>query len=527
VFLTRPNFKTQDMKALRLIISVLIFFFVFSCGSKNKEEALVITEPIIPQSSVTLIFNNPVNSSMLVKTMGDDSKTYTANLSYDTIRIFTDTPKMLYIEQSMFIWHKMTVEPNDTITIRTEKDAFRILADQQKRAWADIHFFDLADSLARLKFKDKENVEYLFSEPFPNTKPIKQEEGLINLESKRFTGRMKQKSTAEILENKDEYRELFDSQKEIYQFKINLLDSLNALDQLRVSSYNYYNDELFFQVLYQSLLKHIRSGDPYFETFLLNNLNDELLSRNGYGLLDNFLSTFISGYILKGKFERKGNSAVLDYEKALEEMPNYFSGDILRKLNSVAIKKLIEQSPDIDLFQDLVQNIKLDSGSKALLTRQIEDMIDADKFQNLSEDSLYLTSLNNDLLPLQNVIESSKTELVLVDLWASWCGPCFQQFDATTELEKEYSEKLSVIYISIDDYKSKWLQGVERAGLKDKSSFLSVNPRKSKILTDEWKVTEIPRFILMDRKGNILSENTSAPGSDQIRTLINQHIAND
>jgi thioredoxin-related protein len=94
-------------------------------------------------------------------------------------------------------------------------------------------------------------------------------------------------------------------------------------------------------------------------------------------------------------------------------------------------------------------------------------------------------------------------------------------------LKKSILEKLSVVYISIDDYKSKWLQGVERAGLKDKTSFLSVNPRKSKILTDEWKVTAIPRFILMDKEGNILSENTSAPDSDQIRTLINQHISND
>ncbi len=513
------------MKALNL--SLTISFFLLGCGSTNQEEAIVITEQILPQSSVMLIFDNPVNSSMLVKTMGDDSKSYSASLRFDTIRIFTDTPKMLYIEQSMFIWHKMTVEPNDTVMIRTEKNAFRILADQQKRTWADIHFFVLADSLARIEFKDDKNVDYLFYEPFPNAKPIKQEEGLINFESKRFTGRMKQQSTAEILENKDEYRELFDSQQEIYKYKLYLLDSINALNQLRKSSYYYYQDELFIGILFQSLIKHKRSGDPYFETYLLNHLNDELLSKNDFGLLDNFLSTFISGYILKGKFERKGNSAVLDYEKALEEMPNYFSGDILRKLNSVAIKKLIEQSPDIDLFKDLAQNIKLDSGSKVLLTRQIEDMIDADKLQNLSEDTLYLTSLNNDLYSFEKILESSKTELILIDLWASWCGPCFQQFDATSELEKEYSGKLSVTYISIDDYKSKWLQGVERAGLKDKSSFLSVNPRKSKTLTDEWKVTAIPRFILMNKKGNILSKNTPAPDSDQIRTLINQYISND
>ncbi|MEC7755972.1 MAG: thioredoxin-like domain-containing protein [Bacteroidota bacterium] len=507
------------MKILHFFFPVLSLF-VLSCSNKREEPIAIVVEPIQPKMSVTLIIDNPVNSSMLVKTMGDDSKTYTANLPYDTIRIFTDTPKMLYIEQNMFIWHKMTVEPNDTIIIRTEKNAFRILADQQKRTWADIHFFELADSLARIEFKGVENVEYLFYEPFPNAKSKKQEDGLINLESKGFTGRMKQKSTSEILENKAEFRRIFDSELEIYQFKLDILDSLNALNELRVSSYEYYKDELFFRVLYRSLFKHKRSGDSYFETYLLNHLNDDLLTRNDYGLLDSFLSSFIPAYILQGQFEIKGNSAIYDYKKALEEMPNYFSGDVLRKLNSRAIELLIEQSPDIDLFKDLAQDVKLDSGSKALLTEQIEDMIDADRLQNLSEDSLYLTSLNKDLHSFEKILESSKTELVLIDLWASWCGPCFRHFPTTSELEKQYSGKLTVIYISLDDYKSKWLQGAERAGLKGKNSFLSVNPRESKTLTEAWGVTALPRFILMNKSGEIISKHAPSPESREMEELI-------
>lgn len=503
------------------IIIFLLLLSLPSCSFKKEEGAPIMrSEPLEPQTSVTLIFDNPVNSSMLVKTMGYDSKTYSANLQYDTIRIFTDTPKMLYIEQSMFIWHKMTVEPNDTITIRTGKNEFRVLAEQQERTWADIHFFELADSLARMAFKDEENVEYLFFQPIPNAKPLKLEEGLINLEMRSPTGYRKQKSTAEILENKDVYRAIFDSQIEIYEYQINLLDSLNALDQLRVSSYNYYKDELFFRVLYQSLFKHQRSGDPYFETYLLNHLDDDLLSKNDFGLLDGFLSSFIPSYILKGEFERRGNSAIYDYKKALEEMPDYFSGDLLKKLNSRAIELLIEQSPDIDLFKYLAQNVKLDSSSKNLLAQQIEDMVGADRLRNLSNDTLYLTSLDNDLYSFEKILNSSQTDLILVDLWASWCGPCFEHFPATSELEKQYSGKLTVIYISLDDYKSKWFQGAERADLKGKNSFLSVNPRESKTLTEAWGVTALPRFILMNKSGEIISKHAPSPESREMEELI-------
>ena len=513
------------MKSLRLFFPSL--FFVFSCATNKEEPIAVIVEPIQPQTSIVLIIDNPANSALLVKTLDNDPKTYSTGLETDTIRIFTDTPKFLYIEQSMFIWHKMIADPNDTITIKTEKGGFRILADQQKRTWADIHFFNLSDSLSRIKFRNKENFEYLFYQLYDNTEPSKQDEGLISFKTLTPTGYRKQKSTAEILENKGEFRSIFDTELEIYQFKLDMLDSLNTLNQLRKSSFTYYKEELFFRTLHKSLYNYGLSGDPYFENYFLSKINDELLLKNNFDLLDHFLNTFIIGYMLKGKAEIKGNSAIYDYEKALQDMPTYFSGDLLKELNRVAINRLTEQNPNIDLFKDLTQNLKLDSGSKTLLTRQIEDMIDADKLKNLSEDTLYLTALNNEFHSLNKVVESSKTELVLIDLWASWCGPCFTQFDATAELEKEYLGKLSVIYISIDDYKSKWLQGAERAGLKDKNSFLSVNPRKSKTLVEDWKVTAIPRFILMNKKGDILAEDTPAPGSDQMRTLINQHISND
>lgn len=518
--------KSQKMKRLHLIITVLILF-VLSCGTKKKELITVIAEPIQPQTSITLIVDNPVKSAILVKKLDDDPKTYLTGLQNDTIRIFAETPKLLYIEQSVFIWHKMTAEPNDTIIIKTEKGGFRVLADQQKRTLADIRFLMLSDSLARIKFRNRENFEDLFFTIPENFKPKKEKQGLIGAKALIPLSKERQKRTANIIENKDEFRALFNTELEVYEYKLHLLDSLNTLNQLRVSSYNYYKEELYFRVLFQSLINHKRSGDPYFEKYLLNHLNDELLLKNDFGLLDNFLASFISSYILQGKFERKGSPAGYDYAKALQEMPSYFSGDLLRKLNAVAINRLTEQNPNIDLFKDLAQNLKLDSGSKALLTRQIADMVDADKLKNLSTDSLYLTSVNSDFRSLNKVMESSKTELILIDLWASWCGPCFSQFGATSDLEKEYSGKLSVVYISIDDYKSKWLQGVDRAGLKEKNSFLSINPRKSKTLVEDWKVTSIPRFILMNKEGDILSENTPTPDSDQMRALINQHISND
>src|SRR5688572_26243833 len=55
---------------------------------------------------------------------------------------------------------------------------------------------------------------------------------------------------------------------------------------------------------------------------------------------------------------------------------------------------------------------------------------------------------------LQSLIDAHKGEVVFVDFWATWCGPCVEGFPHTVELSQKYKgQGLATIAVSFDELK--------------------------------------------------------------------------
>jgi len=105
-------------------------------------------------------------------------------------------------------------------------------------------------------------------------------------------------------------------------------------------------------------------------------------------------------------------------------------------------------------------------------------------------------------------LSSLKGKVVLLDFWASWCGPCRTSNKELVRLYPKYKSKgFEILGVSLDEDLSKWEKAIE----KDKITWLQVNePGGWDARTAvKWDISAIPTSFLIDRDGKLLAMDLS------------------
>lgn len=101
---------------------------------------------------------------------------------------------------------------------------------------------------------------------------------------------------------------------------------------------------------------------------------------------------------------------------------------------------------------------------------------------------------------------------VYIDMWATWCGPCKREMPYLKALEEEFKDaEIVFVGLSVDKDKAAWENMVRQGELTGVQLYLGTGSR----FQEGYRVEAIPRFILLDKEGVIISNDMSRPSAKE------------
>ncbi|TCC99649.1 TlpA family protein disulfide reductase [Pedobacter hiemivivus] len=116
-------------------------------------------------------------------------------------------------------------------------------------------------------------------------------------------------------------------------------------------------------------------------------------------------------------------------------------------------------------------------------------------------------------------------KVVLVDVWATWCGPCKKEIPSLKKLEEEMKGMdVQVVSISVDEAKDKekWLKMIKDENLGGLQLFAS----GWSDIAQFYKINAIPRFMVFDKAGKIVTIDSPRPSNPELKALLEKTLAN-
>ena len=302
----------------------------------------------------------------------------------------------------------------------------------------------------------------------------------------------------------------------------------------------------------------VRARD-YSKTIQVNNdgtFSDTLKVDAGiYNLFDGAESTSIflkNGFEIDMTIDTKMFDETVKYTGTGAEHSNFLAEKSLKEEQLIDVESL-SKIADMETLVAKLDGIKTELSTFYNSNKAIDSSITNDASKNLEPMLKSLKSYIGSAIALKNEFpkgtpsptfsdyenyDGTTTSLsdlagkyVYIDVWATWCGPCKAEIPFLKEIEKEYHGKdIQFVSLSIDDDRShggSWDKAREdwKAMIADKElggiQLFAPKGWQTEFIQD-YKINGIPRFILIDPAGNVVSPDAPRPSSDELKALFTE-----
>lgn len=289
------------------------------------------------------------------------------------------------------------------------------------------------------------------------------------------------------------------------QFKSTIKTKNPRFNELMKRSVDFEKDLYAISFLYTPRSEHPKKEQrlAYYSTIVnLDKFRDDVLLQMPYGMqLLNLYLTFIT--IDAGKAG--------DLELSLSSIiNNRLKGEVV--LERANTKSYFEHKKMADRYTELLNQ------SQRKRMEEIGAKLYEMKKGQAAIDFTY-PDVNGKMISLSDF----KGKVVLVDVWATWCGPCRGEIPHLKKLEEEMKgTDVVFIGVSLDEEKNyeKWKKFLEDESLSGVQLF---GNGFSKIAKD-YKITGIPRFMVFGRDGQIVEANSPRPSNPDLKKLLEEEL---
>ena len=284
----------------------------------------------------------------------------------------------------------------------------------------------------------------------------------------------------------------------------------------RISEYDYLQTYNNYQKFYSYHKK--RDADlpeDYYQPIIDINIDDDEMFRHS-GAYRNLI---VANYRHSTKKAMDEDSTLAVIEFVRNKISNVESVDAREKFASMLMRKMKQGNDNIDddyhqilpLFTSERMKSKLTGKYKsALETVSGKESVEFN-YENFSGGETTLKDLSG--------------KLVYIDVWATWCGPCLKEMPPLKKLVDDYKGKnIEFVSISIDHKKDydKWRKMVPEKNVGGIQLYDAEGLSSS--FMKAFNVGLIPRFLMLDSEGKIITAHAPRPSSGEVRGFIDKHL---